>query len=373
MRLPHPVRLDAVSRSPFERGMFENAGVWQEIEPLLGDDTVTTEWLLNCTPAMQRLAERSFGTVSTGNHGLIVLMLARARLRARGDPLLQVSPALHQQLSQTDLGERLPVAHFIPPFPLVYVEFARPSGFEVHNPLSGWHEVEGVYVGSYVLPAAHLLHTHTRRSRELGLDPARPTRVIELAVTGSPLGKRNALDDFSQNMTLLVQDEEETLPAMLGRHLACYAGGWLRSRPDYRPPGAEEVEAWRRVLDHLAKVLLYLNLPDAQRTPVAERRALAARLAQLGPKKAARLGRKLPYAYDRILIGPTTPALADGGPPDGDAPVQQLRPHWRRGHFRRIQHGAGRTESRLGWIRPVLVNASRVTGTAPTPKAYTLR
>jgi hypothetical protein len=35
-----------------------------------------------------------------------------------------------------------------------------------------------------------------------------------------------------------------------------------------------------------------------------------------------------------------------------------MRPHWRRGHFRRIRFGAGMTESRLGWIRPVLVNAT---------------
>jgi hypothetical protein len=47
-------------------------------------------------------------------------------------------------------------------------------------------------------------------------------------------------------------------------------------------------------------------------------------------------------AYDRILIGPT----------------QVPRPHWRRGHFRRIRFGEQLSESRLGWIRPVLDKAS---------------
>jgi hypothetical protein len=38
----------------------------------------------------------------------------------------------------------------------------------------------------------------------------------------------------------------------------------------------------------------------------------------------------------------------------------RLRLHWRRGHFWRIRYGEGHTESRLGWIRPVLVNAADV-------------
>ncbi|MEN2990104.1 hypothetical protein WG926_17425 [Tistrella sp. BH-R2-4] len=38
--------------------------------------------------------------------------------------------------------------------------------------------------------------------------------------------------------------------------------------------------------------------------------------------------------------------------------VGTLRPHWRRGHWRRQPHGLGRSEIRLVWIRPTLVGAS---------------
>ena len=34
-----------------------------------------------------------------------------------------------------------------------------------------------------------------------------------------------------------------------------------------------------------------------------------------------------------------------------------VRPHWRRGHFRRIRYGEGHRQSRIDWIRPTLVNA----------------
>ena len=59
-----------------------------------------------------------------------------------------------------------------------------------------------------------------------------------------------------------------------------------------------------------------------------------------------------------------------GGAAD-DAPGS-VRPHWRRGHFRRIRFGEGLAESRLGWIRPVLVNAAEAFG-AVQVKGYEVR
>lgn len=49
-----------------------------------------------------------------------------------------------------------------------------------------------------------------------------------------------------------------------------------------------------------------------------------------------------------------------------------VRPHWRRGHFRRIRYGEQRSESRFGWIKPVLVNAAEAFG-AVRAKPYLVR
>jgi hypothetical protein len=57
----------------------------------------------------------------------------------------------------------------------------------------------------------------------LRLDPARPTRGIELIFTGSPIGKRYALDDASQDVALFIQDEDECPSVMLARHNGNYA------------------------------------------------------------------------------------------------------------------------------------------------------
>jgi hypothetical protein len=66
----------------------------------------------------------------------------------------------------------------------------------------------------------------------------------------------------------------------------------------------------------------------------------------------------------------TTPAGGSGA--GGAAPGHHLRPHWRRGHFRRIRYGEGLSESRLGWIRPVLVNAADALGSVKA-KTYAVR
>jgi hypothetical protein len=73
-----------------------------------------------------------------------------------------------------------------------------------------------------------------------------------------------------------------------------------------------EIACATAAIAELAKVLLYLNLPDAEKLRVTERSDLETRLRGLGPKKAAKLGRKLATAYDRILIGPSADPEAAG-------------------------------------------------------------
>jgi hypothetical protein len=84
------------------------------------------------------------------------------------------------------------------------------------------HELEGPYVGSHEVPPHHILHERKIRGAALRMDPSRPTRVIELIFTGSPIGKRYALDDAAQDVTLFNPDEDKCLIAMLARHHVNY-------------------------------------------------------------------------------------------------------------------------------------------------------
>jgi hypothetical protein len=353
--------------------MLTALGLREAVQPYLADDSTTTEWILNRVPGMTEAALASMGAPGSFNLGAFLLLLARARLRAYGDPILEVSVPLQTLLAETDLADGLPARFFCCPYPMVYVAFARPCPLKINNRASGLHEVEGAYVGSYLVAPGHELHERAGRSSALGLDPRRPTRVIELTITGSPIGKQNALDDASQDLVLFIQDEDACLGTLLARHNAYYASPAACDMPGFQLPRPEEVAMSTAVIELLAKVLLYLNLPETERAPVTERTALERRLHRLGPKKAARLKRRLATAYDRILIGPTKAPDAEPAPAAPDSkPHRSLRPHWRRGHFRRIRYGEQLSESRLGWIRPVLVKASEAFG-AVKAKPYVLR
>ncbi len=373
LALPHPVRVDTAFGGPFESALLQEMGLLARLRPYLADETICSEWIINQVPGVRALAMADLGMPGSFNMGSFILMLTRARLRAQGDPILEVTAPLQSLLAATDLALGLPVGFFRSPYTIVYIAFARPSGLAISNRLSGLHEVEGAYVGSFSLPPHSELHEHTERAQRLHLDPARPVRVIELTVTGSPLGKRNVLDDASQDLSLFIQDEDECLSTVLARHLDYYRSPSADIYPGFEPPQAAELALMKPAVAQLAKVLLYLNLPDAERLPLTERTDGERRLSQLGPKKAKRLERRLVGAYDRILIGPrSVPTAETGAHAHGDAPGRGLRPHWRRGHFRRIRHGEGLAESRLGWIRPVLVNAAEAFGPVRT-KPYEVR
>jgi hypothetical protein len=372
LALPHPVRVDAALGEPMEALLFDQLGLREQPKPYLADQGATTEWLLNEIPALSALAIAGIDAPGSHNLGTFVLMLDRARLRAQGDPILETAAPLQAQLAATDLSEGLPVRFFRSPYAVVYIAFARPCPLQVFNRATGLHALEGAYVSSYEVPPGHPLHQRRRRSAALRLDPRRSTRVVELTFTGSPIGKRDALDDASQDIVLFIQDEDECLRTLLERHNTYYASPEASETPGFLPPLPEEVRCATDNIEALAKVLLYLNLPEAQQTPLTERSELEKKLRALGPKKAARLRRRLRVAYDRIVIGPRVDAEFDAGADTADRPEHHVRPHWRRGHFRRIRFGEGLSESRLGWIEPVLVNAAEAFGSVKA-KGYVVR
>ena len=373
--LPHPIRLDAVLGTALDTHLFEQAGVLQRLTPYLADEHTTTEWIVKHVPGMLEIGQAHFGLVGAHNMGTYLLTLARARLRAQADPMVQLTPALQAMLAETELAAELPAGYFRSPYPLVYLELARPNPLRVPNRDSGLHECEGAYLGVYELPAGHEVFASSAQNEALKLDPAKPVRVAEIVVTGSPVGKQHALDDASQNIRLMIQDEDECLQDMLDRHIAWYFNPSAYDQPGMAPLRLDEVEMLRPTIALLAKTLLYLNLNEAEQRTFNERSDLERKLKRLGYKKAKRLQKRLAGTYDRILIGPAD--LPDPEPPDsgtgGTGEAQRsVKAHWRRGHFRTIRYGEQRSKQRLGWIKPVLVNAGQAFGPVKT-KAYVVR
>lgn len=369
--LPHPIRVDAAMGGGFDAMVFRELGLTAELKPYLNDDTVSTEWLINHLPLLHLFAQAHIGLPGSVNLGTFVLMMSRARLRAHGDPILTVTPNLQAMLTETDLLKGLPASYFRCPFPLAFVAFARPNALRVPNRVSGLHEFEGAYVGTYTLAPYHEMFAKDERQKGLGLDPAKPTRLIELTLVGSPLGKANVLDDASQDLVLFIQNEDECLSTLLQRHLDYYQRPEAYTNPSMRPANPDEVEMVRPIVMELAKVLLYLNLWEAEQIRVNARDDVERKYKKYGKLTAPRQA-KLTRVYNHILIGPSTKPSAESQPKQRGDSSYRVRPHWKRGHFKRIHFGERMSEIRLGWIQPYLVNKEDAFGTVKA-KEYVVR
>jgi hypothetical protein len=251
LMLPHPVRVDAALGQSAEHLVFAATGMMDAIRPHLTEETSITEWIINTVPGMQEMAMLSLGA----------------------------------------------------PNATVYIELARPSPLRIVNRESGLHAVEGAYVTSHRIPPGARLLERADRVRGLRLNPEKETPVLELVLTGFPAGKAHVLDDASQDIVLSIQDEDEPLGLLLERHNAYYLSAWVIAQPGFVLPEDNEVARAGEVIDLLAKVLLYLNLAEAEQLWITERSDRERRLRGLGPKKAKRYARQLATAYDRILIG----------------------------------------------------------------------
>lgn len=105
---------------------------------------------------------------------------------------------------------------------------------------------------------------------------------------------------------------------------------------------------YQAVAQICAKVFLYWNVELARRVEETAYTDAMQQLARLGPRKAAKVRRRLDHLYDRILLGPLTQP--------GHAPRAhgEVSAHWRRGHFRMQPHGPQRSLRKIIFIAPVL-------------------
>lgn len=74
--------------------------------------------------------------------------------------------------------------------------------------------------------------------------------------------------------------------------------------------------------------------------------------------RGAGFGKAAQQAAAPVWIGYRFKPATSGGSGTGTGSSTSKRPHWRRGHWRHVVHGSGRTGRRLQWIRPVFVNAA---------------
>ena len=270
------------------------------------------------------------------------LMVHYGRVRS-----FQTTDALEQMLQDTDFGGDVPAAWFRPPFEEVFIEFGEHRRFPetISDPDSGEHVIEGVYVMSGL--------SHSKTDGQL-------VRAFDLIIFGSPTGKSTALDDCFIHMGLPIDDEEKPISDVVQDMVDYYA-----SQSDF-----PNKHAFRPVVEHVAKVLVYLGTKDARQHKVTEGSEARRRIEGLkSPAKREKAQRQAARLYDRIVIGPAELPEDLAG---GHIGSSSVRPHVRRGHFRAQAYGPQHTLRRPVWIRPTLVGKDRISGEVAHP-AYVIQ
>jgi len=234
----------------------------------------------------------------------------------RPHAVLEPTAALQSWLARTDVGDDIPASFFRLPLPAVFLKL----GPEL---LKGLDTDFWSYAG----------HPCTTQGFYLFETPVDGGRELVFCAMGA--GQQRT--DMCQLLKLVIQDEEVPLVTAVRRLDPATVDG--------------NAEAMVPMVELCAKVMLYLQTPNAVRIDEMRDDEAIARLARVSGKKASRIERKLASRYNRIIVGPAHIPEHAGG---------QLTPHWRRGHMRMQAHGPQFSLRKLIFIAPTLIRADRL-------------
>lgn len=278
--------------------------------------------------------------------------------------VIAIDPDLMTLLGQTN-AEDLSLSEIRYPFPFFHVAFPPGSGLSLPGPAN---EIDGVYVDTRLDGLLQLCIT----SRRLDRKPTRRNypRVIErtFSISGR-FDDDETVGSFVRRITeekvadLLASHEVWTGIAEAmnrgdaghaqGRHFTSVAGDNNARRADDAEEGMPSALS---ALSITMSVLSYLSTDHGvshDHAPAPPAR-LAQRLAK-GTEKQRRQAREEAFRLGIIPIQVVGRGLLTDEE-RGALTDREVRPHWRRGHIRRVWMDGGRDRYEVRWIRPVIVN-----------------
>lgn len=292
-----------------------------------------------------------------------VMPAMQAVFDAFGRRIFYEDARLHEQLSETDIGN-VPTTMLQLPFPAIYVSFGDQSHWQLYTSETGMHSVDGAYL--YLRPKGNV-RTHPVFQRIFeGTE-----RTLTIVATGLPNERSvNVLDDANQWTSIPIKDGLLVGDAIEESYRVGYEFRKMTGEQTAMDLIARNAETMREIALHLAKLAIYMNLPEARRR-MQVFNELEYRMREATRKKKAAKAQKAKERAARSfnvvrVIGPASDAgIAKG---KGSA-SRHVRPHWRRGHFRMQAYGPGLQERKVIWIEPVLVNRSELAGEDSVPDA----
>jgi hypothetical protein len=213
------------------------------------------------------------------------------------------------------------------PFPAFYIHFGESAGLNVLD-TPGFH-VEGAYI-CYV-------------------DDGDTPGIAVMLTCNFPNWER-----ASETSTGYIYGTHTlTARAILLRDLTVGESVEFTEGLDGDPIIYEDHHLVKDALRMVVNSLLYVSTPkaDIQRLYPADAPIGFVEKADRGNLKAERTLRAMGFTRT-MFCGREMAKTLNGHDPD-----RSVEPHWRRGHWRRVAHGEGRSERRWHWFLPVVVNA----------------
>lgn len=271
----------------------------------------------------------------------VVRWAANIHFERKRGTLIETTPALDTLLMHSDIDDTLPMHLFSPPFGAQYLHLNRATAehFRTAKDCVDQRWIDGIFC--FV-------------SKPSSSDDANKfIPVIELVIIY--VAKDEGMRAQLLRGPIITPDET--------------ANQW--SDAILAPPGHQRTtqdDVLMKLISDMVKLFLYLGLKDARKEVRPEHSDALKRLAAVGPKKQAKVQRRLESLYDRITVGPASAPAVPAAP--GTADIRA--PHWRRGYFRSQPCSPARNSRKLIFVAPILIYAERLSDQAPRPKAYEL-
>lgn len=378
-RLPHPARLDALGFDEVLRAILGDSRYW--LDDALCDAAIPIDeimYLASRDPQFAQMQQAYAHDAYNQNAGSLRSQMVYLRYKALGGTLFQTTDALESMLDNAAISDGVLAEYLRPPFPACYIAFgdhAAHDNLQLTDTLGENYPLEGMYVLEDVRPidpddpaqppVLKVLHGHRRG--EL-------VRTLSLVACGSPEGRAHPLDDYVQVYSLDVPLSSAEIPLTELLDAQTQAHNQAAKKSGAAPVSKLHEEQMRRAVDHLVRVLLYLNLRAQRTEAVPERTLWLERVARAEGGKRKRLERRAQALYDRVEVGPERlPDELDRAQQDARGENAGVRPHWRRGHFHTVRFGPGHSRRRLEFFAPTLVGADRLDGEAPAAGQYRVR
>lgn len=340
--LPHPRRWSLPSMRNF------NAELYKEAMPAAlklatneGSGREAIKILNQNREALEKIAARSSFAIE--QYQINYMLLRHQAFKA---PLFTVSEPLKQMLADTGVKSDIPATFLRPPFRTCYVELepAEIRRERIRAGASTEQYVEGCYLQEHTLNDLFALDMADDSLCKMGLDRSKPTRVLDIAFTrfsaprAGDVDKNYLASHGCVNISLLIQDEQESITHLITRQLDLYKERHFEREGDLFELN-RRFDFVRENIVNLAKTLLYLNLNIKDRIVESPASDYESRLKAVGDKKRDKLERQAARVYNRIVVGPKSYTPLAHRMEEGDLKKGRRRPHFRRGFFSVRWHG----------------------------------